>query len=31
VTEEPADQPWGEGVARLLDPDGNEVVVGQRA
>ena len=30
VTEEPADQPWGERVARLLDPDGNEVIVGQR-
>jgi lactoylglutathione lyase len=31
VTEEPADQPWGERVARVLDPDGNEVIVGQRA
>jgi lactoylglutathione lyase len=31
VTAEPADQPWGERVARVLDPDGNEVVVGQRA
>lgn len=30
VTEEPADQPWGERVARVLDPDGNEVLVGQR-
>ena len=30
VTEEPADQPWGERVARVLDPDGNEVVLGQR-
>jgi lactoylglutathione lyase len=30
VTEEPADQPWGERVARVLDPDGNEVIVGQR-
>ncbi len=29
VTEEPADQPWGERVARVLDPDGNEVIVGQ--
>lgn len=31
ITEEPADQPWGERVARVLDPDGNEVMVGQRA
>jgi lactoylglutathione lyase len=31
VTEEPADQPWGERLARVLDPDGNEVIVGQRA
>ena len=31
VTEEPADQPWGERVARVLDPDGNEVIVGERA
>lgn len=31
ITEEPADQPWGERVARVLDPDGNEVIVGQRA
>jgi lactoylglutathione lyase len=31
VTEEPADQPWGERVARVLDPDGNEVIVGQEA
>jgi lactoylglutathione lyase len=31
VTEEPADQPWGERAARVLDPDGNEVIVGQRA
>jgi lactoylglutathione lyase len=30
VTEEPADQPWGERTARVLDPDGNEVIVGQR-
>jgi len=28
ITEEPADQPWGERVARVLDPDGNEVIVG---
>jgi lactoylglutathione lyase len=31
VIQEPADQPWGERVARVLDPDGNEVIVGQRA
>ena len=31
VTEEPADQPWGERVARVLDPDGNEVIIGQAA
>jgi lactoylglutathione lyase len=30
VIEEPADQPWGERVARVLDPDGNEVILGQR-
>ena len=30
VTEEPADQPWGERVARVLDPDGNEVIIGQK-
>lgn len=27
VTEEPQDQPWGERIARVLDPDGNEVIV----
>jgi lactoylglutathione lyase len=31
VVEEPADQPWGERVARVLDPDGNNVLVGQAA
>ncbi len=31
VTEEPTDQPWGERVARVLDPDGNEVIIGQHA
>lgn len=30
IVEEPADQPWGERVARVLDPDGNEVIIGQR-
>jgi lactoylglutathione lyase len=31
IVAEPADQPWGERVARVRDPDGNEVIVGQRA
>lgn len=31
ITEQPADQPWGERVAHMLDPDGNEVIVGQKA
>ena len=30
ITEEPADQPWGERVARVRDPDGNEVIVGAK-
>jgi uncharacterized glyoxalase superfamily protein PhnB len=30
VVEEPSDQPWGERMARVLDPDGNEVIVGSR-
>jgi lactoylglutathione lyase len=30
ITEDPTDQPWGERVARVLDPDGNEVIIGQR-
>ncbi len=30
IVEEPADQPWGERVARVRDPDGNEVVIGAR-
>ena len=29
VVEEPTDQPWGERVARVVDPDGNRVIVGQ--
>ena len=28
VLEEPTDRPWGERVARVRDPDGNEVLVG---
>ena len=31
IVEEPADQPWGERVARVLDPDGNLVLIGQAA
>jgi lactoylglutathione lyase len=31
VIEEPADQPWGERVARVLDPDANHVLIGQAA
>jgi lactoylglutathione lyase len=30
ITEEPADQPWGERVARVRDVDGNEVIIGQK-
>jgi lactoylglutathione lyase len=29
IVDEPADQPWGERVARVLDPDGNLVLIGQ--
>ncbi len=29
VVEEPADQPWGERIARVADPDGNRIIVGQ--
>lgn len=31
ITEEPADQPWGERVARVRDPDGTEVIIGAKA
>jgi predicted enzyme related to lactoylglutathione lyase len=31
ITAEPADMPWGERMARALDPDGNEVILGERA
>lgn len=31
IIAEPADQPWGERIARVVDPDGNEVVIGERA
>ena len=30
IAEEPTDQPWGERVARVRDPDGNEVIVGSK-
>lgn len=30
ILEEPADQPWGERVARVADPDGNLVIIGSR-
>lgn len=28
ILEEPADQPWGERIARVEDPDGNVVIIG---
>jgi lactoylglutathione lyase len=28
VLGEPRDEPWGERVARVLDPDGNQVLIG---
>lgn len=31
IVEEPADQPWGERITRVLDPDGNLVIIGQPA
>jgi lactoylglutathione lyase len=30
IIEEPLDQPWGERVARVHDPDGNVVIIGAR-
>jgi lactoylglutathione lyase len=30
IVDPPADQPWGERVARVHDPDGNVVVIGSR-
>jgi lactoylglutathione lyase len=30
IVEEPVDQPWGERVARVHDPDGNVVIIGSR-
>jgi lactoylglutathione lyase len=30
IVEEPADQPWGERIARVHDPDGNVVIIGSR-
>lgn len=31
IVEEPTDQPWGERVARVRDPDGNDLLVGARS
>jgi catechol 2,3-dioxygenase-like lactoylglutathione lyase family enzyme len=31
ILEAPADQPWGERIARVADPDGNVVIIGQQA
>ncbi len=31
IVEEPTDQPWGERVARVRDPDGNLIIVGAPA
>jgi lactoylglutathione lyase len=31
VLEEPADQPWGERLSRVSDPDGNMVLIASRA
>lgn len=30
IVQEAVDQPWGERVARVRDPDGNEVIIGAR-
>ena len=30
ILAEPVDQPWGERVARVADPDGNVVIIGAR-
>lgn len=30
IVEEPTDQPWGERIARVHDPDGNEIIIGAR-
>jgi lactoylglutathione lyase len=30
VAEEPADQPWGERMATVTDPDGNRVIIATR-
>ncbi|MFG1990591.1 VOC family protein [Actinoplanes sp. NPDC048988] len=31
VVQEPADQPWGERMAMVADPDGNRVIIASRA
>ena len=30
IVAEPADQPWGERIGIVADPDGNTVMIGQR-
>jgi lactoylglutathione lyase len=30
VVEEPVDQPWGERVGRVQDPDGNRIIIGAK-
>lgn len=30
IVQEPADQPWGERMAVVNDPDGNTITIGQR-
>jgi lactoylglutathione lyase len=31
IVQEPADQPWGERIAVVEDPDGNTITIGQKA
>jgi predicted enzyme related to lactoylglutathione lyase len=31
IVEEPSTRPWGERVARVSDPDGNDVLIGERS
>jgi lactoylglutathione lyase len=31
VIQEPMDQPWGERMATVVDPDGNRVIIASRA
>lgn len=30
ILEEPSDQPWGERIARVSDPDGNVIIIGSK-